>query len=143
MTRSTSIEAYHTIRDNGMLSRRRFEVYETLFHYGPMTANETFVQIARQRPGMRFDSNTHARFTELRDMGVAAELGARPCSITGMNAILWDVTDRLPVALERKTPLVEQLRDALKKYSRCLDSCDTKTGGLLPCSCGLAKARKL
>jgi len=103
VTRQTSIAAYHEIKDSGLLSRRRWEVYDVLFRKGPLTANEAFVAFAKESGrALLFDSNTRARFTELRDMGVAVELGVRQCSITGMTTILWDVTDRLPVALPKR-----------------------------------------
>jgi hypothetical protein len=104
MIRQTSIEAYNLIRDNGLLSKRRWEVYDILFHHGPMTANETFAKLYRNNLGpFNAASNSAARFSELRNCGVVYEVRERQCTITGMKAIEWDVTDRLPVKFEKPT----------------------------------------
>lgn len=101
--RSTSIEAYNYIKENGLLSKRRLEIYEILFTKGPLTAGE----IGRAMPNYRAavstaDRNIHARLAELRDMLAIQELGTKICEVTGMEVILWDVTDRIPVKLEKE-----------------------------------------
>jgi hypothetical protein len=104
MTRQTSIEAYNKIKENGLLSRRRWEVYDILFRLGPLTANETFNILKQEKYlNLSFDSNTRARFTELRELGVIMETQTRPCSITGMNVIEWDVTKELPKKIVKPT----------------------------------------
>jgi len=45
LSRDTSIEAYRTIKANGLLSKRRLQVYEYLFNHGPATAKEIFVLV--------------------------------------------------------------------------------------------------
>lgn len=96
-TRATSIESYHYLVENKILGKRQMEVYEILFHYGPLTANEVFnVLKSRVDRKFLFDSNTRARFTELRDMDLIQENGTKICSITGRNVILWCITGRLP-----------------------------------------------
>lgn len=114
MTRETSIEAYYAIRDSGLLSRRRFEIYEILALHGPLTANQAFQHLERNRAGkFRFDSNTRARLTELREFGVITEIGTQKCSVSGMNTILWEITGRLPVKPAKKptkTMLIKELR---------------------------------
>jgi len=82
------------------LSERRAEVYAALFAIGPATANECFQHLAKNLP---FDGNVHARFVELRAMGLAEELGTKTCRTSGRKAILWDVTDRV-VPLPYKRP---------------------------------------
>ena len=89
-TRDTSAEAYRTICDSGLLGLVHKHVYSTVYRHGPMTANEAFEEMRRMLVHRyRHDSNTHARFTELRDMGCLKEVGTRPCNITGRRAILW------------------------------------------------------
>jgi hypothetical protein len=83
--RRTSIEAYMAIKESGQLSKCRLEAYEVLFHHGPLTATEVTV-----RHGV---SNGWKRLSELKRFGVILETGVRPCSVTGHNATLWDVTD--------------------------------------------------
>ncbi len=100
MIRQTSIEAYNTIKDNGLLSERRWQVYNVLFHHGPLTAT----QIASKIPGIKSASvgnNSHARLGELRQMGCVVETGYVECPLSGMTVIRWDVTDKVPVKFER------------------------------------------
>lgn len=97
MTRSTSIKAYRTIKENGMLSQKRLEAYEVLFKHGPATAME----LRKYYPPGIVDSQIRARLNELRACGVAYEVRERPCSITGMSVIEWDVNEKLPVKLEK------------------------------------------
>lgn len=103
MTRQTSISAYNAIKENGLLSKRRWEVYDILFRFGPLTANEAFKKIATEtgKSSSSFLSVSNARFTELRRNGLLVEAGERSCSITGVRVIEWDVTDKLPVKFEK------------------------------------------
>jgi hypothetical protein len=112
--RRTSIDAYRTIRDNGLLSARRWEAYDILYRYGPMTSNEIFER-AKLHGNPNYRHNTNARMTELRDRGVAVEVGTKKCSVTGHNVILWDVTEALPRKPTRSVsvrPSKKELRDA-------------------------------
>ncbi len=93
MIRQTSIEAYQTIRESGLLSRRRLEAYDILFNHGPMTAQE----LDRKAGSV----GLWKRLSELEAVGVVATVGERDCKVTNMNAILWDVTDKLPIKFEK------------------------------------------
>jgi len=102
MTRQTSIEAYNKIKENGLLSKRRWEVYDILFRHGPMTAGEIFK--VGNLEGMwkkSVKATVCSRLTELRMMGVAEELPHRICSESGMTTILWMLNDREPVKFEK------------------------------------------
>jgi hypothetical protein len=48
-------------------------------------------------------SQSRARFTELRELGVIYEKGIKKCSVTGRNVIEWDLTDRLPIIIKKST----------------------------------------
>lgn len=118
MTRRTSIAAYHEIEFAGLLSKKRFEIYKILYKYGPLTYNEVFKKIV-QRDSVIASANVGARLNEMREMGVVEEAGERLCSITGMNVILWDVTDKLPTPLVKskeptRTDLINALCDKLE-----------------------------
>ena len=107
MTRETSIEAYHYLVDSGGLTAARARSYGALYARGPCTASElyAFVKKSEQRGAIV------ARLGELRDMGVVQELDPRPCSITEMTAIVWDVTSRVyPLRPARPTTNAEKLR---------------------------------
>lgn len=99
MIRETSIEAYITIKEKGLLSQLRFEVYETLHNNGPMTAGEVwsrFFKDVRQR------SSISARMSELEARGVLEQYEVRPCEYTGNLSIAWAVTDKLPHSPKKK-----------------------------------------
>jgi len=93
--RETSLQAYHTIKENGLLSQRRWEVYELLVKHGPGTASELHQNVQRGSAAV-VGANIRARLHELKEAGVSAEIGERPCTVTGYMAIVWDVVDRLP-----------------------------------------------
>lgn len=95
-TRQTSIDVYREIEAEGLLSKRRWEAYSTLFNHGPITAMET----ARKIPGT-LDHSISPRFAELKRMGLIREVGERACRITGRNCIIWDVTNNLPIKFEK------------------------------------------
>lgn len=108
MARRTSIDTYYKIKNEGLLSRRRLQVYEILFQHGPMTSGELY-----KKRKISFDienSNSRSRLTELRDMGCVVELGEKKCSITGRNCILWDVTEGLPSKLPKKESRLSRKR---------------------------------
>lgn len=94
--RQTSIDIYRQIESEGLLSKRRFEVYKVLFDHGPLTATET----ARRIPNV-MDHSISPRFAELLKHGVVREAGLRKCPVTGRNCIVWAVTNRLPIRFEK------------------------------------------
>lgn len=98
MVRRTSIDAYREIERNGLLSRRRWEVYEILYHHGPLTANgvANFFPATHNAHG----SNVHARINELIEHGCVCELGKKE-ETTGMLNYVYDVTDDLPRKIGR------------------------------------------
>lgn len=117
MVRQTSIDVYHQIQDEGLLSKQRFNTYHILFHHGPMTASELAVK-ARGIYGDTVQNPYHKRLPELRDMGVVKELGTTVCSVTNREVLLWDVTDGLPKPLNREVQtsfksLLKTARDEL------------------------------
>jgi hypothetical protein len=124
MTRRTSIEAYHRIRDEGLLSKARFVVYERLYLHGPKTAGELFAGI----PNAIVKGSVCARLTELRDMGVVMEVGEAQCALTGQTAIVWDVTEFLPRKLDKapkeatKPELIRAASNLLERALRGISS---------------------
>jgi hypothetical protein len=130
MTRQTSVEAYQRIKDDGLLKGRHLELYEILFEQGPLTANQAFDVLAARRGGdFRYDSNTRARFTELRNMGVIDEVGTTKDPVTGFRVIQWDVTDRVPARGERaeRKPAV---MDAVTEMAERLEKLEAEVARL-------------
>jgi hypothetical protein len=112
--RQTSIDCYNIIKSNGLLSKRRLEVFEALIKIAPCTATEL-------QKSMDFDNGGRdcmKRISELRDLGVIYEKRERSCSITGKNVIEWDLTDKLP--LKEKAPVVtkkQKIEEVLNEIS--------------------------
>lgn len=105
MSRRTSSESYRIIQESGVLSKRRWQAYQLLFDHGPMTGNE-LSHLARV-PGL------WKRCSELHQMGLVVQVCERPCQITGMKAIVWDVTTNLPT-------------DIIKPERHRCETCDGK-----------------
>ena len=103
--RQTSIDCFNEIKQEGLLSKRRLQVYESIYNSAPCTASEVFKE-------KNLKTNQSGRFTELRDLGVIYEKGERVCSITGRNVIEWDLTDRLPITVKNPNKTKKQRLDA-------------------------------
>lgn len=115
--RETSIEAYQKILKEGLLSPRRWEIYATVFNHGPMTSAEAFMKLSNNN-NTKVLTQSRARFTELREMGLLQELETVICSITKNRVIQWDVTSNLPTKIikpETKTEKIEAITIELEK----------------------------
>ena len=121
-TRQTSIDCYNEIKANGLLSKKRLEVYEAILKNAPCTSGEAFATMMTKKNQI---SQSRARFTELRELGVIYEKGIRKCRITGRNVIEWDLTDRVPQNIklsknskkDRKESALNCLRELYKKVN--------------------------
>jgi hypothetical protein len=100
--RQTSIDCYYEIRSNGLLSKRRMEVYEMIFLNGPLTANE-IVRISKSEYPNTNPSSFHARLSELKRFGVILEVGEKKDEVSGNNCYMWDLTDRTPFKITTVT----------------------------------------
>jgi len=94
--RDTSIEAYHQIRDEGLLSPMRQRVLDVLVQIRPATSGEIGAQFPKSKGGRGEAGNVHARLNEMRRLGVVYEVRLRKCTVTEKNVIEWDVTGNLP-----------------------------------------------
>lgn len=123
MTRQTSIEAYHQIIENGLLGKRQFQVYEILYLHGPLTYNEVYEKIKSLNGGGWMGINS-SRLSELRNSGAIDEVGTKRDPFSGMEVILWDVTDKIPLKPEKKKSkdqVIAELREENAKLRRQLN----------------------
>lgn len=102
MTRQTSVETYHQIIEEDLLSPLRAKVYSYLHAHGPCTANELVKAMALQGQKTKSRDYFAQRLSELRECGVVAEVGKRSCAVTGRTAIIWQTTNRLPINFEKQ-----------------------------------------
>lgn len=100
MVRNTSLQVFHKIKTQGLLSKRRMEIYSWLYENGPATAGE--IAHALDQHKKLQNSNVSPRLGEMRAMGVVAEVSERACRVSGHKAIEFDVTSSLPVKPEKK-----------------------------------------
>ena len=104
-TRQTSIDCYNQIKQEGLLSTRRLEVYEAIFKNAPCTTNEALKDVHSGSHGVG------SRTSELRDAGVLYEKDVRSCKVTGRNVIEWDLTDRMPINIKKTNKTKKQRVD--------------------------------
>tara|TARA_R110002020_G_scaffold8037_2_gene33089 strand:- start:990 stop:1412 length:423 start_codon:yes stop_codon:yes gene_type:complete len=97
-TRHTSIDCFNQIKQEGLLSKMRFKVYEAILNNAPCTSAEVLSTMLSKNSAI---TSSRARFTELRELGVIYEVQNRKCTITGRTSIEWDLTDRLPVNIKK------------------------------------------
>jgi hypothetical protein len=111
--RQTSIDCYNAIKENGLLSKRRMEVYEILFRYGDMTANEIVRKSKAHYPHTN-PSSFNARLSELKKYGVIIEVGEKKDIVSNNNCYIWGLTDRIPkdIKISRSTKK-SRVNDAL------------------------------
>lgn len=114
--RQTSLEAYTYIKDTGVLSSRRFQIYEILFTHGPLTSNEIFQRL--DGTSEINNPNVHSRLNELREYGCVYEVGTKICTVTEMTVILWDVTDKLPKKLSKREQLEKSKSNLIERLDK-------------------------
>lgn len=117
--RKTSIAAYEELRDSGDLSKLRWAVYRYIFHHGPLTQNEMDVKLTRKKQDF-ISSGYHARFSELKAMGLIEEIGKRTSSSTGKQGIVWDVTGASKALPIPKKPTRKQLEEKIQRLERTI-----------------------
>jgi predicted transcriptional regulator len=110
--RQTSIETYHQIKEEGLLSKLRLAVYEVLYQHGPLSTGEIFKEHMQSFQ----QSCITPRIAELVTRGVVEKVGERDCRTTGRNFCIWDVTSSLPKQPVRKadneaTQIIRDIRN--------------------------------
>lgn len=124
MVRRTSLDAYNEIKRNGLLSKRRLEVYEIIFENQPITGSQVSTIFKRQSGLNTNSENVRNRITELKEAGVVEECGYTVDPVTNMTVLNFKTTNELPKKLvrkatkrEKKDVVLEELRKLYKKDS--------------------------
>ena len=99
--RRTSKMAYDYIKETKKLPNRQWQVYDVLYHHGPLTAGEIWKNHLAAL-GAQLNS-VSPRTAELERRGAIEAIGERECSVTGYVCALWDVTPDIPTD-EKKAP---------------------------------------
>jgi hypothetical protein len=97
MIRQTSIETFKKIKEEGLLGRKQFAVYEILYHHGPLTQKEVWQRFMYQDQIRTITP----RFSELERRGSIQIVGTKIDEDSNKPAHLWDVTARIPVNFDK------------------------------------------
>ena len=111
--RQTSLSTYHQIKDEGLLSKLRMQVYSYVFHHGPCTAKQVAMGIMGE---YKMGGTVSSRFSELERLGVIASAGTVVCPETNRMVTLWDVTKNLPEEPKKKLTNVDKIKRLKKAY---------------------------
>lgn len=119
--RQTSIDIYRHIEENGLLSKRRLEVYQCLYHHGPLSQNETSYKLRG-----KLDWGINPRFVELERMGAIKAVGERLDRHSGNNVTVWDVTSQIPKRLDKslKPTRAMKLKEAHRLLAEMVEHLD-------------------
>lgn len=98
----TSVEAYHYIRDHGLLRESQLEVLAIVAHNPHMTKNEICRSLFHK--GIKLNSNlVSSRLTQLTQKGTVRKSGKKICPISGFNIYTWEATGAMPKKEPKKT----------------------------------------
>lgn len=123
--RRTSAQTFAEIKASGLLSNRRMQVYQILYHHGAMTGAQV-AQVFKSKYGPTGHSeNIRNRLTELRDMGCVVETGVVTCPISGRNVLQWQTNDEMPQKPPRKkTKKQKEAKHYNQGVKDCIDLVD-------------------
>ncbi len=101
--RSTSLEIYRKIKENGFLTKLEAEVYDCFYEHGAMTTNEMLRNIAQVlgTANYRKIASYQKVVKRLVHRLALMEMGKRECTVTGNSANYFITTDRLPIKFEK------------------------------------------
>ena len=127
-TRQTSIDCYRQIKSEGLLSKRRLQVFEILLENGCLTGTEISILFKRKHFSSNHSEGIRNRITELFDRGVVYEKGIVECKSTGRKVIQWDLTDKLPIKIKSSNKTKKQkINDALNSLRKLYKNKDASS----------------
>ena len=116
MTQRTSIETYTEIKNSGLLSEKRWKVYDIFYQLNrPLTGAEVSQIYKANYPSSQHSETIRNRITELKDMGLLAEFEIVDCAFTGRKVCTFITTNNLPEKLEKKETLNQKLDKILEE----------------------------
>jgi hypothetical protein len=111
--RKTSIDVYNKITTEGLLSKKRMQVYEILYTGEAMTGSEVAQKYKSMYDSSRHSESIRNRITELVKQGVVYEVGTVECPITGNTVLQFATTNSLPSKLEKPKTKRERKEEIL------------------------------
>jgi len=119
--RHTQIEAYNKIKASGLLSERRFQVYDIIYKNQPITI-ANMIKIATSEIKILNTGSLTGRISELERAGVITPLRTGECPITGNNVFFWATTDELPVKVKKKITNSDKIKMIERIVNTAIDS---------------------
>ena len=115
--RQTSIDCYKQIKSEGLLSKRRLQVYEILLENGCLTGTEISILFKQKHFSSNHSEGIRNRVSELFERGVVYEKAIVECKSTGRKVTLWDLTDNLPIKIKSSNKTKKQrIEDAINSF---------------------------
>ena len=115
--RQTSIDCYKQIILEGLLSKRRLQVYEILLENGCLTGTEISILFKQKHFSSNHSEGIRNRVSELFERGVVYEKAIVECKSTGRKVTQWDLTDKLPIKIKNSNKTKKQrINDAINSF---------------------------
>ena len=126
MIRQTSIDCYNQIKAEGLLSKRRLQVYEILLENGSLTGTQVSILFKKKYFSSNHSEGIRNRITELFDRGVVYEKDIVDCKYSNRKVTLWDLTDNLPKDIKKPKTKKDKIKDALEGLRELYKNKDSK-----------------
>ena len=131
MVRDTSKEIYNKIVSNGLLSKKRLQIYDIIYNLGSMTGSQVAQIYKENYNASQHSESIRNRITELTQQGVVKEVKTGDCAITGKKVLWFDVTSKLPVKIQRQATKKEKKDEVLKLIFKLDNTITTCSNGML------------
>lgn len=120
-------ESFITIRDNNLLSPKRWEIYNFIHHAGRVSSLQIISRLRQEQ----FPNTVRTRLNELVKLGCVKKVGHVLCEVTKRQVLLFDCTDQLPVHSEKlksKTKIIRELEFRVMDAEKAMATCWQLTG---------------
>jgi len=117
MVRETSVEVYNRITNQGLLPKKRIQVYKIIYQGGALTGSQIAQRYKQQYPTAQHSESIRNRITELVQQGVVDEVGTVECPITKNRVLQFKTNNSLPVKLTQKITKKQKISKALKEIT--------------------------
>jgi len=122
MIKHTSLEAYRKVKESGILSKQREQVFEWFCEFAPCTINELINRVGdRHKPLFREPNHINKIPCQLQKHKVIEPYTSRNCRVTGNLSEVWRLTGNDPVKIKRKKPYRTVLMDTMQKLMEIND----------------------
>jgi hypothetical protein len=122
----TSLDTYNKIKNDGLISKLRFYVYDIIYNNGPITISQ-MIRIAAK--DVTNTGSFTGRISELERMGLIYNHHVGACPVTGRDVIFWVTTNCLPRTYQKqetKTEIIKNLNKTIDELKNRIDELEIK-----------------